>query len=67
MVVKRSELCHLSRITCKFQYFLLPNGPSDLYAALGKNGQIIMLTSKGLVIVRMGEAASGTNSALQMT
>jgi len=54
-------------LPASFNTSILPNGPSDLYAALGKNGQIIdIVPSKGLVIVRMGEAASGTNSALQM-
>lgn len=51
----------------RFNTSLLPNGPLDLYAALGKNGQIIdIVPSKGLVIIRMGEAGSGMNSALQM-
>jgi CubicO group peptidase (beta-lactamase class C family) len=31
--------------------------PADMYAAIGKNGQIISITpSKGLVVVRMGDA-----------
>lgn len=33
----------------------IPSAPSDMYAALGKNGQIInVVPSQGLVIVRMG-------------
>jgi CubicO group peptidase (beta-lactamase class C family) len=35
---------------------LAPNAPEDMFAALGKNGQIINISkSKGLVLVRMGE------------
>lgn len=35
---------------------LMPDAPDDLYAALGKNGQILnVVPSKGLVLVRMGE------------
>ena len=34
---------------------LCPNGPADMYAAEGKNGQIInVVPSEGLVLVRMG-------------
>ena len=36
---------------------LLPAAPADLYAAIGKNGQIInVVPSQGLVVVRMGNA-----------
>ncbi len=36
---------------------LCPDAPTDLIAAMGKNGQFIeIIPSKGLVIVRMGEA-----------
>lgn len=35
-----------------------PNAPSDMFAGIGKNGQIVSVSpSKGLVVVRMGEAA----------
>lgn len=35
----------------------LPNAPSDMFAALGKNGQIInVVPSQGLVVVRMGNS-----------
>ncbi len=34
-----------------------PNAPSDLFAAMGKNGQVIdVVPSQNLVVVRMGEA-----------
>jgi len=37
-----------------------PSAPSDMYAALGKNGQVLCIApSKGLVMVRMGNQPSG--------
>lgn len=37
-----------------------PAAPLDMYAAIGKNGQIISIApSKGLIVVRMGEADQG--------
>ena len=34
-----------------------PNAPADMFAALGKNGQILCVSkTKGLVVVRMGDA-----------
>lgn len=40
---------------------LVPNAPADMYQAMGKNGQLLMvIPSEGLVIVRMGGA--GDNS-----
>ena len=36
---------------------LSPNAPSDLFAAMGKNGQLInIVPSKNLVVIRMGDA-----------
>lgn len=44
---------------------LIPNAPSDMYCALGKNDQkIYIIPSKDLVIVRMGQAANEENFAL---
>lgn len=38
-----------------FNGSLVPNAPSDMYAAIGKNGQIInIVPSQNLVLVRMG-------------
>lgn len=38
----------------------MPNAPMDVYAALGKNGQIINVSpSTGLVVVRMGDLPGG--------
>lgn len=40
-----------------FPGMLVPNGPSDMYQTMGKNGQfLIVVPSEGLVIVRMGGA-----------
>ena len=40
-----------------FNQFLTPSAPADMFAAMGKNGQIInIVPSKGLVVVRMGDA-----------
>ena len=40
-----------------FPTSLAPNAPTDLYAAMGKNGQFInVVPSQDLVVVRMGEA-----------
>ncbi len=39
---------------------LIPDAPSDIYAAMGKNGQIINVSpSTGLVVVRMGNLPDG--------
>lgn len=43
---------------------LIPNAPSDTYAALGKNDQkIYVVPSQGLVIIRMGESAGNVQLA----
>ncbi|MBA9079813.1 serine hydrolase domain-containing protein [Rufibacter quisquiliarum] len=42
-----------------FSGSIVPNAPTDMYAALGKNGQFLnVVPSQGLVLVRMGEAPS---------
>ncbi len=44
----------------QFNGSLIPNGPSDIYAAIGKNGQLINISpSERLVMIRMG-VNSGT-------
>jgi len=56
---------HLPQSQFKFQGKLIPNAPTDLYVALGKNDQKIYVSpSKNLVIIRMGESSEGTNFAL---
>lgn len=48
-----------------FQSSLIPNAPSDMYAALGKYDQkIYIVPSLNMVVVRMGNAATTNNLAL---
>ena len=43
---------------------LIPNAPTDMFAALGANDQkIYVIPSKNMVIVRMGENAGGSGFA----
>jgi hypothetical protein len=45
-----------------FNGFLCPDAPSDMYAALGKNGQIInVVPSQNLVFIRMGNMWTTSN------
>lgn len=56
---------HLPQTQFEFNGTLIPNAPSDLFAALGKNDQkLYIIPSRDLVIVRMGDAASDENFAL---
>ena len=49
----------------QFTGTLIPNAPSDMYAALGKNDQkIYVVPIKKLVIIRMGDSADNSNFAL---
>lgn len=49
----------------QFNGSIIPSGPSDMYAALGKNDQkIYVIPSKKMVVIRMGEAADTVNMAL---
>jgi CubicO group peptidase (beta-lactamase class C family) len=49
----------------QFTGSLIPNAPADMYAALGKDDQkIYVVPSQQLVVIRMGEAADGSNFAL---
>lgn len=42
-----------------------PNAPADMYAGLGKNGQIVSVSpSKGLVVVRMGNQPASAGSEI---
>ena len=44
---------------------IIPNGPNDMFMALGKNDQkIYVIPSKKMVIIRMGNAADDVNLAL---
>ena len=56
---------HLPQSQLQFNGTLIPNAPSDMYAALGKNDQkIYVIPSKNLVIIRMGDAGDGENFAV---
>ena len=56
---------HLPQSQIQFNGSLIPNAPSDMFCALGKNDQkIYVVPSKKLVIIRMGDSADGTNFTL---
>ena len=56
---------HLPQSQLQFNGELIPNAPTDMFCALGKNDQkIYIVPSKDLVIVRMGEAANSDNFGL---
>ncbi|WP_179351796.1 serine hydrolase domain-containing protein [Winogradskyella vidalii] len=56
---------HLPQSQLEFPGTIIPNAPSDMYAALGKNDQkIYIVPSKKLVVIRMGQAADDENFAL---
>jgi CubicO group peptidase (beta-lactamase class C family) len=56
---------HVPQSQLQLNGALIPSAPSDMYCALGKNDQkIYVVPSKKLVIIRMGEAADGSNFAL---
>lgn len=47
-----------------FPGFVIPNGPGDMFMALGKNDQkIYVVPSQGLVVIRMGNTAGGVTLA----
>ncbi len=49
----------------EFQGSLITEAPADMYMALGRDDQkIYVIPSKKMVVVRMGEAADGSNFAL---
>ncbi len=44
-----------------------PNAPADMFAGLGKNGQIVSISkSKGIVMVRMGDASNAGEVPFQL-
>lgn len=54
-----SESYRLPQSQLQFPGMLLPQAPSDVYSAMGKNGQYISISpSNGLVIVRLGDNPS---------
>jgi len=55
----------LPKVQFVFNTNLIPNAPDDLIAALGKNDQkIYVVKSRGLVVIRMGDAADNSKLAL---
>ncbi|MES2863921.1 MAG: serine hydrolase [Bacteroidota bacterium] len=56
---------HMPQSQLQLNGTLIPTAPADMYCALGKNDQkIYVVPSKKLVIIRMGDAADGSNFAL---
>ncbi len=50
----------LPGVQLKINRMIIPEAPSDLFAALGKNDQkIYVVPSQGLVVIRQGESAGG--------
>ena len=56
---------HLPQSQIQFPGELIPDAPSEMFAALGKSDQkVYVVPSKKLVVIRMGESAEGENFAL---
>ncbi len=52
----------LPRVQFTFNGMLCPNAPTDMYSAMGKNGQIINVApSENLVLIRMGNKPNDQN------
>lgn len=55
----------LPTLQYNFQGSYAPEAPEDMFAGLGKNGQIVSISpSNGLVIVRMGNAPTSSSSEI---
>ena len=56
---------HMPQSQLQLAGSIIPNGPSDMFMALGKNDQkIYVVPSKKMVVIRMGDAADNVNLAL---
>jgi CubicO group peptidase (beta-lactamase class C family) len=56
---------HLPQSQLQLNGSLIPNGPNDMFMALGKNDQkIYVIPSKKMVVIRMGDAADESNFAV---
>lgn len=56
---KASAMVPQSQIVYPAQ--LTANAPADMFAAMGKNGQLLnIIPSKGLIVIRMGDNANGS-------
>ncbi|MDV6168458.1 serine hydrolase [Flavobacterium sp. DG1-102-2] len=63
--INGQESYHMPQTQVQFPGSLLPDGPKDMFMALGKNDQkIYVIPSRKMVIIRMGEAADEENWAL---
>jgi len=51
-----------------YQGFLVPNAPSDMYAAMGAEDQrIYVIPSKNMVVIRMGDASDPANPSFAIS
>lgn len=56
---------HLPQSQLQLSGSIIPNGPNDMFMALGKNDQkIYVIPNKKMVVIRMGDAADNVNLAL---
>lgn len=56
---------HMPQVQFEFPGSIIPEGPNDMFMALGKNDQkIYVIPSKKMVVIRMGDAADDVNLAL---
>jgi len=56
---------HMPQTQFQFPGSVIPEGPNDMFMALGKNDQkIYVIPSKKMVVIRMGDAADNVNLAL---
>jgi CubicO group peptidase (beta-lactamase class C family) len=56
---------HMPQSQFEFNGSIIPDGPDDMFMALGKNDQkIYVVPSKRMVVIRMGDAADNVNLAL---
>jgi CubicO group peptidase (beta-lactamase class C family) len=59
---------HLPQSQWPFSGSLIPNGPTDMFMALGKNDQkIYVIPSKNMVVIRMGNVADPTNPTFALS
>lgn len=59
---------HLPGSQLQFNGTLIPNGPSDMFMALGKNDQkIYVIPSKKMVVIRMGDVSDPDNPTFALS
>jgi len=59
---------HLPQSQLQFNGSLIPDGPTDMYMALGKNDQkIYVIPSKKMVVIRMGEVSDPDNPTFALS